>query len=375
MRFSVFDRRVFDHFDWALILMILPIIAMSLFLIREINLDLAYKQLGYTAVAFCLFIVAFLLPIRRFYWAIPFVYWFGVCLLALTDIIGVTRMGAQRWLELPFFGLTVQPSEIFKPCFILMLAYLIHESPPPKRGYGWRAFFKLLFYIALPAALILKEPDLGTALLLTLIGGGVMIAVGLQRKIWITLAFAFAVGGGFFYAVGYDMLHDYQKKRIIDFLSEDNNYHVRQSLIAIGSGGISGKQPEDATQTQLRFLPIATSDFIFAYFAERFGFAGALLLVALYAMIALHLFSLNAKTQGDYLTMVTITGVAIMLFLYMAVNIAMTTGLAPVVGVPLPLFSHGGSSFVNFIVLIAIIENLLAFRFYYLYSSAPRSLE
>ncbi|MDR0664976.1 MAG: rod shape-determining protein RodA [Helicobacteraceae bacterium] len=375
MKFSIFDRRVFNHFDWALMLMIAPIIAASLFLIREINVDLAYKQMGYTAVAFCLFVVVFLLPLRRFYWMIPFVYWLGIGLLALVDIIGVTRMGAQRWLELPFLGLTIQPSEVFKPCFILMLAYLIHERPPPKGGYGWLAFLKLLFYIALPFALILKEPDLGTALLLALVGGGVMIAVGLQRKIWATLALVFALGGGFIYAFGYDMMYDYQKKRINDFLSDDNNYHVQQSLIAIGSGGISGKQPEEATQTQLRFLPIAASDFIFAYFSERFGFMGALALIALYAMIVLHLFSLNAKAHGDYLTTVTITGVAITIFLYMAVNIAMTTGLAPVVGVPLPLFSHGGSSFVNFIILFAIVENLLAFRFYFLYTSAPRSVE
>ncbi|MDR2151207.1 MAG: rod shape-determining protein RodA [Helicobacteraceae bacterium] len=375
MKSSIFNRRVLDHFDWALILMILPIIAASLFLMREININLAYKQLGYTAAAFCVFIVVFLLPIRRFYWAIPFAYWLGVGALALVDIVGITRMGAQRWLELPFLGLTVQPSEVFKPCYILMLAYLIHERPPPKGGYGWIAFFRLLGYIALPFALILKEPDLGTALLLALVGGGVMLAAGLQRKILATLALAFALGGGFFYAVGYDMLHDYQKKRIIDFLSEDNNYHVRQSLIAIGSGGISGKQPEEATQTQLRFLPIATSDFIFAYYVERFGFIGALALITLYAMLVLHLFSLNSKARGDYLTTVTITGVAIMIFLYAAVNIAMTTGLAPVVGVPLPLFSHGGSSFLNFIVLFAIIENLLAFRFYFLYTSAPRSVE
>jgi rod shape determining protein RodA len=375
MKLSIFDRRVADHFDWALVLMIIPPIAMSLFLIREINLDLAYKQIGYTALAAALFIVVFLLPIRRFYWMIPFFYWFGIGLLALVDIAGVTRGGAQRWLELPFIGLTVQPSEIFKPFFVLMLAYLAHETPPPKDGYGWRAFFKMIFFIVLPAALILKEPDLGTALLLLFVGGGVLIAIGLQRKIWVTLALLSAIGGGFFYAAGYDMLHDYQKKRIVDFLSEDNNYHVRQSLIAIGSGGLSGKKPEEATQTQLKFLPIATTDFIFAYYAERFGFVGALILIALYMILVLHLFSLNHKAQGDYLATVTITGVAIMVFLYMAINIAMTTGFAPVVGVPLPLFSHGGSSFVNFIVLFAIIENLLAFRFNFLYTSAPRSLE
>ncbi len=146
-------------------------------------------------------------------------------------------------------------------------------------------------------------------------------------------------------------------------------------MIAVGSGGLAGKPKEEATQTQLRFLPIATSDFLFAYHVERFGFLGAVALVVLYVLLVLHLLSLNSKVRGDYLTMVTLTATAILIFIYMSVNIAMTIGFAPVVGLPLPLFSHGGSSFITFMVLFAIIENLLAFRFNFLYTSALNSVD
>ncbi|MDR2905310.1 MAG: rod shape-determining protein RodA [Helicobacteraceae bacterium] len=365
---SLFDRRVLSHFDWILPLMVIPLAIMSLYLIYEINPDLAYKQMIYMAVAAGLFVIVFAAPIRRFYWLIPVGYWVGILLLVLVAVVGVTHgMGAQRWLKLPFVNVTFQPSEIFKPLFILMMAYLVRESPPPEEGYGWLKFLKFLFYILLPFALILREPDLGTAVLLLLTGGAILLAAGLKKRIIAAVLLAAGLGGGFFYAYGYDMLHDYQKKRIADFLSEDANYHVQQSLIAIGSGGLSGKHSGEATQTQLRFLPISTSDFIFSSFVERFGFVGALLLLGLYISIILHLFTLNAKVHNDYLASVTITGVALMIFLYMAINVAMTMGLAPVVGVPLPMFSHGGSSFINFIVLIAIVENLLVFRFNFLY--------
>ncbi|MDR0747420.1 MAG: rod shape-determining protein RodA [Helicobacteraceae bacterium] len=369
MKVSLFDRRVIDHFDWVTIALISPLMLVSLYLIFEINTDLAYRQLAYMCIGLVVFVVVFMLPIRRFIWLIPFGYWTGIALLAIVKYIGTERQGAARWLEVPFLHVTFQPSELFKPIFILMLAYLIHESPPPPNGYGWKAFFKLSLYTLLPFFLIAIEPDLGTALLLLMIGGGILLAAGLKRKIWVTLIVATAISGVF----GYELLHDYQKKRIEDFISKNSSYHVRQSMIAIGSGGLAGKHSEEATQTQLRFLPIAASDFIFAYYVERFGFVGALALILLYILLITHLLSLNLKTHEDYLAMVTITGVAIMLFLYMAINIAMTIGLAPVVGVPLPLFSSGGSSFMNFVILFAVIENLLAFRFYFLYTSALRS--
>ena len=161
----------------------------------------------------------------------------------------------------------------------------------------------------------------------------------------------------------YGNLHAYQKKRIHDFISEKPSYHVQQSLVAIGSGGMFGKEKIEATQTHFKFLPIATSDFIFAYHVERFGFVGAVGLVLIYAMLVLHLLSLNLTNKNDYFLKVMASGVALLIFVYMGVNISMTIGFAPVVGVPLPFFSYGGSSFITFMIFFGILQNLLAFRF------------
>ncbi|MAD43122.1 MAG: rod shape-determining protein RodA, partial [Arcobacter sp.] len=149
---------------------------------------------------------------------------------------------------------------------------------------------------------------------------------------------------------------------------EKPSYHVQQSIIAIGSGGLTGKLSEDATQTQLKFLPIATSDFIFAYFVERYGFLGAIGLIFLYGLLITHLLTLNYYFKDDYVIRVFASGLGLLLFFNMSVNILMVIGFAPVVGLPLPLFSYGGSSFINFIVIFAILENLLAFRYMDLYN-------
>ncbi len=345
----------------------MPLIFTSLFLVSEVSDVLLNKQLTYIVLSFVVFLVVFFLPIRKLTWLIPFFYWIAIVLLIFVDLFGVVKLGAKRWLEIPFVNLTIQPSEIFKPAFILMLAYLINRNPPGANGYGWGRFLKLSFYIILPFLLIAKEPDLGTAMIVLLLGFGILLAVGVKKNVWIWIISGSAVLA----IVAYNnLLHDYQRKRIHDFIAEKPSYHVEQSIIAIGSGGVFGKSKEDATQTQLRFLPIATSDFIFAYFVERFGFIGGLMLIFVYAALILHIFTLVKKTKGDYFSSTVIVATGIMIFLYMAINISMTIGLAPVVGVPLPIFSHGGSSFMNFIVLFAIIENLLAFRFDFLYTSS-----
>ena len=358
------DRRVVTHFDFLLIALILPLIGLSLFLVSEISQALANKQMVYTTLALLIFLVIFFFPLRRYTWLIPFIYWVNILLLIAVKLFGVAKLGAQRWLEIPLVHLTIQPSELMKPAFILMLGYIIARNPPPLEGYDWKDFFKITAYILLPFFLIASEPDLGTATLILFVGGGVLLSVGIRRKIWITVGAILLLSS----TLIYENLHDYQKKRINDFLAEKPSYHVQQSIIAIGSGGLLGKEKEESTQTQLKFLPISSSDFIFAYLVERFGFIGAFMLILLYAFLILHLLSLTQKVRQDYLAGVVIVSVAILIFLYMSVNIAMTIGLAPVVGIPLPLFSHGGSSFINFIALIAIIENLLAFRFNYMYS-------
>ena len=357
------DKRILAQFDFISIVLILPLIFTSHWLINEVVPMLAQKQMAYVGVAFIAFIFVFFLPIRRMSWLIPLVYWINILLLLAVEFFGHARLGAQRWLELPFVNATIQPSEFVKPALILMLAYLINKVPPPRDGYRLKQFLILSGYILLPFFLIAKEPDLGTALVLLLIGYGVLFFIGVHWKIWAFIVGAILLLSPLAYKFA---LHDYQKVRIKDFLSEKPSYHVQQSIIAIGSGGLTGKSKEDATQTQMRFLPIATSDFIFAFLVERSGFLGGLAIILIYVLLILHLLSLSVFSSDYYIKVVTVA-ISFMIFIYMGVNISMTIGYAPVVGVPLPMFSYGGSSFLNFIILFAIMENLITFRYKDLY--------
>jgi rod shape determining protein RodA len=360
-----FDKRILAQFDFISIILIIPLIIASHWLIGEVVPALAQKQTAYVGVAFLAFLGVFLLPIRRMSWLIPLIYWVNILLLLAVEFFGHARLGAQRWIEIPFINATIQPSEFVKPALILMLAYLIHRNPPPFQGYKIKDFLKMSAYILLPFLLIVKEPDLGTALVLLLIGYGVLFFIGVYWKIWLSIGIALTL----FLPIAYQfLLHDYQKVRITDFISEKPSYHVQQSIIAIGSGGLTGKSKEDATQTQMRFLPIATSDFIFAFLVERTGFLGALAIILIYVLLILHLLSLSVFNNDYYIKVVTIS-IAFMIFIYMGVNILMTIGFAPVVGVPLPMFSYGGSSFLNFIILFAIMQNLITFRYKDMYDS------
>ena len=361
------DRRILAHFDFITIILLIPLITVSGWLIYEIHPTLGQKHFVYVSVGVGVFITLFLLPLRRMLWMIPIMYWTGILLLLAVEFVGHSRLGAKRWIEIPFIHFTLQPSELIKPAFVLMLAYLINRNPPPRDGYGFKDFAKLSFYILLPFFLIAKEPDLGTATVLVLLGFGVLFIVGVKWKIWVTLGVAFVVS----LPLIYTQLHDYQKQRLQDFVGEKPSYQVEQSIIAVGSGGFFGKSKEDATQAQMKFLPIASSDFIFAYVVERFGFFGAFLLISLYAALIIHLLLIAAWAQ-DYYIKVVAGGLSLFFFIYMSVNIAMTIGFAPVVGVPLPMFSYGGSSFVNFMVMFAILENLLAYRFRYLYTDTGK---
>jgi len=327
-----FDKRIISHFNFELIVLILPLAFLSHFLIYETNEILAQKL----------------------------VYWFGIFLLLLVEFFGVTKLGAARWLEIPLINMTIQPSELFKPAFLLMIGFLVSNKPPPRNGYTLKDFAYFSFYILIPFILIAKEPDLGTALVLLLMGYGILFLIGVNWKIIVSILIVLAIASPVLYTY---MIKDYQKKRIHDFISEEPSYHVKQSLIAIGSGGVLGKDKEKATQTNLKFLPIATSDFIFASFVERYGFIGSIGLIFLYLLLIIHLLLLHNHFQKDYMISVFASGLGLLLFLNMSVNILMVIGFAPVVGLPLPLFSYGGSSFINFIILFAILENLIAFRY------------
>ena len=361
-----FDKSILSQFDFFSIILIIPLVIASHWLIGEAVPALAQKQTAYVGVALIAFVVVFYLPIRRMSWLIPFIYWANILLLLGVEFFGHSRLGAKRWIDIPLINATIQPSEFVKPALILMLAYLIHKNPPPLGGYRLKDFLRLSGYILLPFILIAKEPDLGTAMVLFLIGYSILFFVGVHWKITATIVTMFLLVSPLAYKY---MLHDYQKTRIKDFISEKPSYHVQQSIIAIGSGGWSGKDKENATQTQMKFLPIATSDFIFAFVVERTGFLGALALITLYIILILHLLSLAVYNTDYYIKVVTVA-ISFMIFIYMGVNISMTIGYAPVVGVPLPMFSYGGSSFLNFIILFAIMQNLITFKYKDMYDKS-----
>lgn len=353
-----FGSRISTHFDFIIIGLITPIILVSAFLLNETSNTLFLRQVSYSFLGLFIFLVVFFIPFRKLHKWVALFYIVCILLLIAVEFIGTSKLGAKRWIAVGNFSL--QPSEPVKIAIILFLAHYIHRNPPPKDGYGWVEFIKISFFILLPFVLILIEPDLGSALIVLFMGYGMLFIVGVNKKIWISGIIAITL----FIPIAYKfILKPYQIERINNLVSGNTSSQVYQSLIAIGSGGLVGKSEENATQAKLKFLPVATSDFIFSHFAERFGFLGSLGLIALYMMIVLHLLSFCFLDKRDYFLQVISSCIAILFFVYTSVNIAMTIELAPVVGIPLPLFSYGGSSFITFIVLIAIFENAIAFRF------------
>jgi len=358
-------KRVFKKFSYFLILQLIPLFVISSYLIKEINPHLFKKQMIYYFIAFLAFLVAFIIPWRRIiWWFVPLFYLANLGLLIAVEFIGKSILGAQRWIEIPGTALTIQPSEFIKVSVIMMLGFLISKKPPEETGYGIFQFIKLSIVIVIPFILIAKEPDLGTALVLLITGYGILFIVGINWRIWATILVVLGLSAPLLYG----QLKPYQKKRITDFVGKPS-YHVNQALIAIGSGGMEGQKKEEATQTQLKFLPVSSTDFIFAYLGERFGFKGMMVVIGLYVILIFHLLYISAKFSSDYLIKAFSSGLAFLLFVYMGVNIYMVIGMAPVVGLPLPMFSHGGTSFIIFAVIFGILQNLITFKDYSRYTS------
>ena len=360
------NKKNIANLDIVSILIILPLIFLSYFLVAENNETLANKQLIYFSISAIVFIVIIFLPIKRFIWLVPYFYWIAIFLLIMVEFIGVTKLGATRWIQIPFINFTIQPSEIIKPLLILMIAYEIDKNAPEnKEEYNLKEFLKLSFYILLPFFIILLQPDLGTASTLLIVGFSVLFVVGVKSRIWVILSLLFVVCLPLIYNYG---LHGYQKKRVDDFLNKEPVYHVKQSIIAIGSGGIFGKPKEEATQTHLKFLPIATSDFIFAYTCERFGFMGGAMVIFLYLILSIHLFIMAFSAKANTFSKIFSIGFSVLIFIHSALNVSMNIGLFPVVGLPLPFYSYGGSNFMTFVILLAIMQNLFAFQSLFLYN-------
>lgn len=357
------DRKVFSHFDYMIVFTSVPVVLLSLHLIFEIDSALTVKQLFYIAFTFVVSMLIFILPLRSILWITPIFYWSAIVLLLSVEIFGVDRWGAKRWLEIPFIGMSLQPSEIMKIALIMMMAYNINNDPPPPDGYNLKQFLKHSFYILLPVILVKIQPDLGTSVLIFICGYAILFLVGISRRILMASCAILIIT----LPIVYMGLSDYQLKRIESFIGANDNsdsaYQVQQSIIAIGSGGLTGKSVENATQAQLKFLPVPESDFIFAYFCERYGFVGGFVLLFLYGVLILQLISLSHQYRKDKILQVVSASIGFLIFIHLSVNILMVMKLAPVVGIPLPFFSYGGSSFLTFGVLFAVLENLLAFKY------------
>ncbi len=313
------------------------------------------RQLIWVAVATGLGALLFIFHYSIFYQIAYPLYGISIILLLAVEVVGSTHMGATRWLS--FGGINVQPSEFAKITVILALArYLSDRQLPPP--YNLKELIPPALIIALPSVLILKQPDLGTAMLMILISGVIIFVAGITRGTLITLglsAISIAV-------VGWQFLHDYQRQRILTFLDPEKDplgsgYHIAQSKIAIGAGKLFGKGFLKGTQNSLHFLPEQHTDFIFAAYAEQWGFLGVLILLALYfafLLRAVHIAIEARDSFGSYLAI----GIAAIFFWQVTINIGMVSGLMPVVGIPLPLFSYGGTSMLTSMILISILLNI-----------------
>jgi len=262
-------------------------------------------------------------------------------LLVAVELRGAVGMGAQRWIDLGVIQL--QPSEMMKIALVLVLARYFSALTPEEIGRPTRLAAPALL-VLLPAALVMKQPDLGTAMMLVLTGGAIFFLVGVR---WWKFALVLAAGGAAV-PVLWRFLKDYQKARIASFLNPENDplgagYHSLQSKIAIGSGGLFGKGFGMGTQSHLSFLPERQTDFIFTMLAEEFGLVGGLVLLGLYTLVFVYGFAIAFRSRSHFGRLLAL-GVTVNFFLYVFINIAMVMGLIPVVGVPLPLISYGGTS-------------------------------
>jgi rod shape determining protein RodA len=287
----------------------------------------------------------------------PWLYLIGCILLIIVDVIGYIGKGAQRWLDLGF--IRFQPSEIMKLAVPMACAWWLHDRTVPPDA---KSLMVLAAGILIPTGLTIAQPDLGTGGLILIAGFLVVVMAGLQVRIMAALAGIGAVVAYF----GWSFLHDYQRRRVLTLLDPEADplgagYHIIQSQIAIGSGGVFGKGWLNGSQGQLEFLPERSTDFIYAVIGEEFGMVGIVLLLLLYLFVVGRAIYLAIETQDTFARLLA-GSIALTFFVYVFINAGMVSGLLPVVGVPLPLISYGGTSMVTLLASFGILMSLYSHR-------------
>ncbi len=348
------------HLDIPLLLILLVLTAVGLVVLYSASSqdhDMMVRQFTRLGIAFAVMLVFAQIPPHYFeIWA-PWIYGAGILLLVAVLLFGDEGKGAQRWLDLGVFRF--QPSEMMKIAVPLMVSWYFAESPLPPTG---RQLFKALVLILIPAGLIIQQPDLGTSLLIVSSGAFVILLAGIP---WRYVGGSLLAMGAMTPVLWYSM-HDYQRARVLNFINPERDplgsgYHIIQSKIAIGSGGLFGKGWLQGTQSHLQFLPERSTDFIFAVLSEEFGLIGVLALLTIYALVI---------TRGLYISSIARTSFSKLLcgslimtfFVYAFVNIGMVSGLLPVVGLPLPMVSYGGTSMVTMMAAFGIMMSIQTHR-------------
>jgi len=339
---NLFQRRFIANLDPMLMGALGALMLVSLVLIYSAsgsNIDRVLGQLVNIIVAFAALWLVANMPLHYLIRSAVPIYVVGMVLLLGVALFGEINNGARRWLNLGVA--TIQPSELMKIAVPLMMAWYFerHEATLALKNYLVAALL-----LAVPAALILRQPDLGTAMLISASGFYVLFLAGLNWKVIVGLLVSAVASAPFLWHV----LHDYQRQRIIMLLdpSQDplgKGYHTIQGMIAVGSGGVLGKGYLNGTQTHLEFLPERTTDFIFAVYSEEFGLLGNLILLSIYLFILWRGFIITANAS-TYFTRLMAGSITLTFFTYTFVNMGMVSGILPVVGVPLPLVSYGGTS-------------------------------
>ncbi len=348
------------HIDPILLVGLLLLMAAGLGILYSASdgsVEIVQRQVLRLALAFVVMFVVAQVPQQQLYIWAPWFFALGVILLVLVLLAGDVGKGAQRWLNL--YVIRFQPSEMMKLVSPMMIAWYLSEKPfPPKIS----ALFISLVLVIVPTVLIAKQPDLGTSLLVAAAGFFVIFLGGIRWRVLFSAIFSMLA----LIPVLWQFMHDYQKQRVLTMLDPESDplgsgYHIIQSKIAIGSGGLYGKGWLNGTQSQLDFLPERTTDFIYAVFAEEFGLMGAIVLLSLYAFIIIRGLYIASNAKDSFGRLLA-GSLSLTFFVYLFVNVSMVSGILPVVGVPLPLVSYGGTSMVTLMAGFGMLMSISTHR-------------
>lgn len=351
------------EFNWGFLLLVTLIACMGfamLYSVADGSLSpWAYRQMIRFAVGAVIMVVAAVIDIRTWMRLAYPLYAVTFLMLLAVEFIGFTGMGAQRWLNLGF--VQIQPSELMKITLLLALARYFHGLTLEEVSMPRHVVIPVLM-IGVPMGLVVVQPDLGTALLLGACGAVLFFAAGLRWRYFIITGVAALAA----IPVVWSRLHDYQKNRVFTFLDPERDplgagYHILQSKIALGSGGLFGKGFMEGTQSHLNFLPEKHTDFIFTMLGEELGLAGGLALLGLYFLVLAFSFNVAIQCRNQFGRLLAI-GVAVNFFFYIFINVAMVMGLLPVVGVPLPLVSYGGTAMLSLMFAFGLMMSVYIHR-------------